>query len=287
MVNTSNIDDQIKKIKFVTNIWNRPEITELSNIILADEEIFECVNGWYQGGFALLVATNIRILLIDKKPFRFLAIEDVRFDTITQIDYGHRFLDAHIGINTGMKELKFKSYNKDRLRKLIGHVQHRMAEIKLEQADHSKDQKNHLEQIDSQLKTYLLAQYEQHNALTKQLSRQNSIPHEELNIQNGIKNEGVDFNSSAILPEVIYKEGYNLASTAPNGITSEDLYREGIKEVYAKKEVPVINPNLDENQGVNPLKIAYSKLPMILRDRKRTTTYLSGINKAEYSPGAD
>ena len=266
MVTGKYIDDQIKRIKFASNLWNRPEINELQNIILPDEEIFECVNGWYQGGFALLIATNIRVLLIDKKPFKFLAVEDVRFDTITQIDYGHRFIDAHIGISTGMKDLTFRSYNKDRLRILIGHVQHRMAIIKAEQSNHSRDQKEHLKQIDSQLKEYLLAQYQQSNLLSEQPREQQLQVHKELNLQNGVAIPDNKIDSS-ILPEVVYKEGYSSSALSPSGVTTNQLYEDGIKEIYSKRDNLQDIEEVDNSIDINPLKIAYSKLPYILKSR--------------------
>ncbi len=161
MVTQQSVEEQLKKIGFNHYGWGRTEIRELPNILLADEEIYECVNGLYEGGFALLVATNIRVLLIDKKPLNYLTVEDLRFDMINELDYSHRLMGARISISAGSKNLKFTSYNQPRLRKLIGHVQHCMAENKKQAADHQEDQRLHLEQINQQLQTYLLAQHQQ------------------------------------------------------------------------------------------------------------------------------
>jgi hypothetical protein len=49
---------------------------------LPGEEIYELVNGIYEGGFAIVVATDVRLLLIDKKPMNYLNVEDLRFDMI-------------------------------------------------------------------------------------------------------------------------------------------------------------------------------------------------------------
>src|SRR6266567_3467559 len=119
MVSQKSIEDQLKHIGFKTYGWGKGEVNELSEIILPDEEIYECVNGIYEGGFALLVATDVRVLLVDKKPLNFLTVEDMRFDMITEIDYSHRLLGANISIASGDKHLKFRSYNQHRLRKLI------------------------------------------------------------------------------------------------------------------------------------------------------------------------
>ena len=158
MVDREYITSQLIKIGFGTNRLNRAEIRELENILLPEETIYECVNGYYEGGVALLVATDIRVLLIDKKPLGFLNVDDMRFDMISDIDYNHRIIGAQININCGMGNLIFKSYNQQRLRKTIGHIQQRMSEIKKEQNQHASEQKNHLEEINHQLQIYLLAQ---------------------------------------------------------------------------------------------------------------------------------
>jgi Bacterial PH domain len=151
MVDVQSIEKQLTGLGFKLHGWGRTEVKELRNIILPGEKIFECANGFYEGGFALLLATDVRVLLVDKKPLNYLTVEDMRFDMINEIDYSHRLFGANIRISAGETQLKFTSINQQRLRKLIGHVQHSMAEAKKNQATHP-----HLEQINQQLRSYLL-----------------------------------------------------------------------------------------------------------------------------------
>ncbi len=174
MVTKESVEEQLKKIGVNYQGWGHSEMGELPHVILPDEKIFECVNGFYEGGFALLVATNFRVLLIDKKPMRYLTVEDLRFDMISEIDYSRRLLAAQINISTGTKNLRFISVNQPRLRKLIGHVQHCMAENKKIQVEHGEDQKQHLEQINQQLQTYLLAQHQQQQKMQEYLESRQS-----------------------------------------------------------------------------------------------------------------
>lgn len=160
MVSKATVLKQLKSIEFKHNGWGRAEIAELHRILLPDEEIYECVNGMYEGGFALLVSTDIRVLLVDKKPLNYLTVEDMRFDMISEIDYNNRLMGSDINISSGDKELHFRSYNQERLRKLIGHVQRCMAEVKKRQDSHQEGQINHLEQINKQLQVYLIAQHQ-------------------------------------------------------------------------------------------------------------------------------
>ncbi|HVI60802.1 MAG TPA: PH domain-containing protein [Candidatus Saccharimonadales bacterium] len=262
---------------------------------MPDEEIKDCVNGFYEAGFALLVASNIRVLLVDKKPLNYLTVEDLRFDMINEIDYSHRLIGAQISISTGSKNLKFTSLNQQRLRSLIGHVQHCMAEAKMKQSEHQEDQKLHLEQINQQLQTYLLAQHREQQKMRQQLQRSQS---------GQVPAGGPAVKPSRELADYLYAQGLlseyqaqggHLPAQAAGGPPSrpglEDLYAEGVREVFgnqaaqpaqpaqppaAEAPAPADSPTLQTIAAnavhhaleVNPLRVAYSKLPMAMRNRR-------------------
>jgi len=128
-IKLKQLEDQLKRIGCNYRFWSRPELRELAQVLLPGEQVEHCVIGSYEGGFALLVATNQRTLLIDKKPF-YLTLEDIRFDMISEIDYNHRLLNASVYICTPNKSLRFIGYNRDRLRKLFHYVQTQVMEIR-------------------------------------------------------------------------------------------------------------------------------------------------------------
>jgi len=287
MVDRDYVQEQLKKINFGSGWLNRSEVAELENILLDDEQIYECVNGYYESGVALLVASDVRVLLIDKKPMGFLNVDDLRFDMISDIDYSHRLFGAQIKINCGMKNLVFKSYNQPRLRKLISHVQQRMSEIKREANTHATEQKQHLEDINKQLQMYLLAQQQQ---LEKQIKDNQKIeivkPTPKL----------ADYLFAQRLLENFHKENSNLPEdvvTTPEVKPEASIYigrsdnsqqlidemiQAGRKEVFGRRDKlnqtnyankPEIQ-QADYSRGfeVSPMKIAYAKLPYLLRTRR-------------------
>jgi hypothetical protein len=332
MVTKQSIDEQLKKIRFNLHGWGRTEIRELPHIILPDEEIYECVNGLYEGGFALLVATNIRVLLIDKKPLNYLTVEDLRFDMITEMDYSHRLLGARISISAGSKNLKFTSYNQQRLRKLITHVQHCIAENKKKQSNHQEDQNLHLEQINQQLQSYLLAQHQQQERLQEQMRAGASPPaaiepvrpnpqlsdylyaqsllaqHKEqtgkdlTNAWSGNAAGAPAIPSIEQLKQAVQPTATAAMPTPTGRPRPDDLYAEGVQEVFGKRAQALVQSQQaavapDEPQEepadtnrtsnsplaaplqmtgnaiqyameVNPLRVAYSRLPMAMRNKR-------------------
>lgn len=129
MVSITLVEEQLRRIGCKLRFWWRPEIRELSSILLPDEIITGCTNGRYEGGFALLTVTNLRLLLVDRKPM-FLTLEDIRFDMIAEVDYSSRLLDSSIRIVTPNRTLVFRAWSGQRLRSILNYTQQRIMEIR-------------------------------------------------------------------------------------------------------------------------------------------------------------
>ena len=160
MIHCDELYKQLEKIDFNPHGWGRSEVGELCNILEADEVVEQCVNGTYEAGFALLVATKHRVLLIDKKPLNYLTVEELRFDMINEFDYSHRLFGAHACISSGSKTLNFTSWDQKRLRALVTYVQGRMTEIKKTMHTQQEAQQQHLEAMNQRLEEYLLRAHE-------------------------------------------------------------------------------------------------------------------------------
>lgn len=130
MVSREVVQKQLKAVGCNYRFWGRAELDELQHVLIDNETIAHCVNGQYENGFALLCATDHRVLLIDKKPMNFLNLQDVRFEMITEFDYNHRLFTAGVRICTPTKTLIFSSWNQSRLRALLSYVQQRVIEIR-------------------------------------------------------------------------------------------------------------------------------------------------------------
>jgi hypothetical protein len=173
MVSLQTIDAQLAKVGMKNRFFGRPEVRELCHILAPGEVIQHAVIGQYEGGFGLIVATNRRVLLIDKKPW-FLTMEDIRYDMVSEVDFYGRLLDATVTIITLNKSLTFTSWKKDRLRSLVHYIQHRV--MQLRQAGHDQWQEspnwqqNLQPEISAQVETDFATNYQRH-------VRQHSMAH--------------------------------------------------------------------------------------------------------------
>ncbi len=129
MVSFNEVEEQLKKVGCNFRFWNRPEIKELTNILVPGEVVAQIANGRYENGYALLCVTNHRLLLIDKKPM-FLTLEDLRFDMISEIDYSAQAIEGTITIMTPNRKLRFTGWNHARLRTILNYTQQRVTELR-------------------------------------------------------------------------------------------------------------------------------------------------------------
>ncbi len=132
MKTLKEVDKRLAELGHYNRYMARAEIRELPHILSDHEEILACVTGYYQNGYALLVVTDYRMLLIDKKPL-FLNLEDTRFDMISEVDFSNHLLNAAISIRTINKTMVFKSVRQRKLRDATTLIQNKVMELRQHQ----------------------------------------------------------------------------------------------------------------------------------------------------------
>lgn len=132
MVDPRIVKQQLDRIgEPISFLWEA-ELNELPRILMEGEEIQHIIGGRYTGGLAIMCATNLRLLLVDKKLL-FLTVEDLRYDMIAELDYGHQWIGATVHIRSFSKDLKFQSWKKIKLRAFTAYVQQRVMELRQQQ----------------------------------------------------------------------------------------------------------------------------------------------------------
>ncbi len=134
MVSVLEVERQLKRIGVSFRFWGKAELRELPKILMEGEQIQGCINGRYEGGFAMVCATDQRLLLIDKKPM-FLTLTDLRYDMISEVDYGYQMLNASINVCTPNKTFAFQAWRQKELRDIAVYVQKRVIELRQHQTN--------------------------------------------------------------------------------------------------------------------------------------------------------
>lgn len=118
------------------NFFSKREMAELPKLLLPDEQILAVIAGVYTAGTAVLCVTSKRMMLVDKKMIR-LSFEDVRFESIREINFSQQAIMASIKFYYAGREMQFRSWYKSELRMLAQLVQQKMFEVR--EKLHAKD----------------------------------------------------------------------------------------------------------------------------------------------------
>ena len=81
------IQAQLQRLSDVSRLLGRKEIKELPNILWDDEEVQDVVQGFYSGGNGILVATDRRLVFVDKGMIYGFKVEDFPHDKISSLQY--------------------------------------------------------------------------------------------------------------------------------------------------------------------------------------------------------
>lgn len=129
---TNRIQEQLEKIGLSKSsaLWGRKEIAELPAIIPEGEEIFGLIQGVYNGGQGILVATDRRLLFVDKGLLYGLKVEDFGLDKVTSVQIETGLILADIKIMASGNIAKIANVDKTEGRKFCEKVRAKLSEPK-------------------------------------------------------------------------------------------------------------------------------------------------------------
>jgi len=116
MPTLEDVKEQISHLGRVSKFLAFREIKELPDILWEDEKIENIVRGLYVEKYGLLVATDKRLIFIDKGLIYGLRVEDFPYDKISSIQYTTGILYGDLTIFASGNKAVIKKVSKDQLR---------------------------------------------------------------------------------------------------------------------------------------------------------------------------
>ncbi len=130
MPSLDEIKSQIKGIGGLDSFLGRREIKELPNVIWHDERVENIVQGSYNNGLGILIATNKRLVFVDKGMFFGLKVEDFPYDKISSIQYETGLLLGSITIFTSGNKAVIDNVEKSKARSFGDWIRARISTAK-------------------------------------------------------------------------------------------------------------------------------------------------------------
>ncbi len=96
----------------------------LPRIIHQDETIGGAVYGWLNGESVMLIATDRRVLFIDKKPL-FIHEDEITYDVVSGVSFSHAGLGSLITLHTRIRDYAVRTYNQKALQIFVDYIEKR------------------------------------------------------------------------------------------------------------------------------------------------------------------
>lgn len=107
-------------------LW-RAESRHLPSIIHKDELIGGVVYGKHVDNFAMLVATDRRIIFLDKRPL-FVNVDEITYDVVSGISFSHAGIGSTVTLHTRIKDYPIRTFNQRCAKVLIDFIEARSLE---------------------------------------------------------------------------------------------------------------------------------------------------------------
>jgi hypothetical protein len=104
MISPIQVRKQLDKIGIGNLPLCRAELKELPLLLIPGEEIESLLAGRYVSGYAIMVATNHRLLIVDKKFGGGLIFEDIPYDMIAEVQFVHTPLATQLTVHARSKQ---------------------------------------------------------------------------------------------------------------------------------------------------------------------------------------
>jgi hypothetical protein len=121
------IADQIRRLDSGSKLLGRKEVAELPAILWEGEIVQDIIQGYYNNGLGILVATQRRLIFVDKGLMWGLKVEDFPVDKISSIQYETGLLMGTVTIFTSGNRADIKNVPKDEARRFAETVRARIS----------------------------------------------------------------------------------------------------------------------------------------------------------------
>ena len=140
MADLKDIEEQIKRSGASKSFLTRREIKSLPGILWEDENVEKIAQGYYAKGTGILVATNKRLVFIDKGMIYGLRVEDFPYDKISSIQYETGLMSGKIVIFTSGNKAEIKHVYNDQARMFGDYVRARITKVQEHASQSRPDQ---------------------------------------------------------------------------------------------------------------------------------------------------
>lgn len=124
---SKSIRDELKVVGVGALGLKTAEVSQLAKILHPNEKLGGVIYGRYDDGIAWLVATDLRIIFIDKKPL-FMTTDELTYDVVSGIKSSHGGLATSVTLHTRVNDYTMRYVNAKCARIFVKYIETRRLE---------------------------------------------------------------------------------------------------------------------------------------------------------------
>ena len=125
MTTMADVRFQMRMLGYSGLMLKRGEVRELPSLMREGEIIQQAIYGQYSSGFGMLVATNQRLLFVDRRFFH-RHFTDIPYDGISAVDMDCGLFTACISIHASNGVTELKGLSVARAREFFNYIDERI-----------------------------------------------------------------------------------------------------------------------------------------------------------------
>lgn len=126
-IHKNRITNELKEIGISRLGLNRFDMRYLPQIVQISEHTMGVAYGYNEGQSVSLVATDQRIIALNKKPL-YTFHDDITYDSVSGISFSHAGLGSTITLHTRIKDFTVHTFNRKAAGRFVHFVEfHRLA----------------------------------------------------------------------------------------------------------------------------------------------------------------
>lgn len=106
----------------------------LPNVIHLDEQLGGVVYGRQEIGSVMLVATDRRVIFIDKKPL-FINEDEIRYGVVSGVSFSHAGFGTTVTLHTRIRDYRIHTFNQKCAMRFVEYIEARCLENKNERKE--------------------------------------------------------------------------------------------------------------------------------------------------------
>jgi hypothetical protein len=109
----------------------KQESRYLPNLIHPSEQLGGVVYGRHEDGSVMLVATDRRVIYVDKKPL-FVNEDEITYDVVSGVSFSHVGVGSTVTLHTRIKDYRIRTLNQKCAKRFIAYIESRRLEPPVE-----------------------------------------------------------------------------------------------------------------------------------------------------------